>query len=60
MSQAGTAHLEEVRRIHNDDLRQGFGRAVLPNAPAAKFSNADRSWPLPPRQAPGVAGAAKR
>jgi integron integrase len=39
------AHLEEVRRIHNDDLRQGFGRAVLPDALAAKIPNADRSWP---------------
>jgi len=42
--QLQSAHLEEVRRIHNDDLRQGFGRAVLPDALAAKFPNADRSW----------------
>jgi integron integrase len=39
-----STHLEAVRCMHNDDLRQGFGRAVLPDALAAKFPNADRSW----------------
>jgi integron integrase len=38
------AHLEKVRRIHDEDLRLGFGSVVLPTAIDRKFPNADRDW----------------
>ncbi len=38
------AHLERVRRIHDADLRLGFGSVVLPTAIDRKFPNADRDW----------------
>jgi integron integrase len=38
------AHLEVVRRLHDSDLRLGFGSVVLPNALGRKFVNADRDW----------------
>ena len=38
------AHLERVRRVHDADLRCGFGSVVLPTALARKFPNADRDW----------------
>jgi integron integrase len=38
------AHLEVVRRLHDADLRPGFGSVVLPNALNRKFVNADRDW----------------
>jgi integrase len=47
---AGTAkpllmeHLKQVRRTHEQDLRQGFGRVYLPEALARKYPSADREW----------------
>ena len=38
------AHLEQVRRVHDADLRLGFGAVALPNALSRKFVNADRDW----------------
>ena len=38
------AHLEKVRRIHDVDVRCGFGSVVLPTALARKFPKADRDW----------------
>ncbi|MDX6769994.1 MAG: integron integrase [Elusimicrobiota bacterium] len=38
------AHLEEVRRIHDDDLSKGLGRVELPNALARKYPAADKDW----------------
>ena len=38
------AHLQQVRQLHEDDLRDGFGKAPLPNALSRKFPNADREW----------------
>ncbi|HEY3053909.1 MAG TPA: integron integrase, partial [Thermoanaerobaculia bacterium] len=38
------AHLEKVRRIHDEDLRLGFGSVVLPTAIDRTFPNADRDW----------------
>jgi integrase len=38
------AHLREVYRLHRKDLREGFGRGVLPYALARKYFNADREW----------------
>ena len=37
-------HLAKVRQLHEDDLRQGLGRAPLPSALARKYPNADRQW----------------
>lgn len=37
-------HLKQVRQIHQQDLRQGLGRAYLPNALAEKYPNAEREW----------------
>jgi integron integrase len=37
-------HLEEVRRLHRQDLAEGFGRAPLPGALARKYPNADKEW----------------
>lgn len=38
------AHLEKVRRLHDEDLRLGFGSVALPNAIGKKLPNADRDW----------------
>ena len=38
------AHLERVRRVHDTDLRSGFGSVALPTAIGRKFPNADRDW----------------
>ena len=38
------AHLEEVRRLHEEDLEQGFGAVFLPGALAEKYPNAAREW----------------
>src|SRR3989442_973541 len=38
------AHLRDVHRLHRKDLREGFGRVVLPYALARKYPNADREW----------------
>src|SRR5262245_2607482 len=37
------AHLERIRRLHENDLAGGLGRAPLPFAIAEKYPNADRS-----------------
>jgi integron integrase len=37
-------HLEQVRRVHQADLKAGLGRAHLPYALARKYVNADREW----------------
>ena len=37
-------HLEQVRRIHREDLNHGFGHVYLPDALARKYPNADREW----------------
>ena len=37
-------HLAKVRRLHEDDLRQGLGRAPLPGALARRYPNVDRQW----------------
>jgi integron integrase len=38
------AHLASVSRLHDDDLRAGFGAVALPGALAAKYPNAARDW----------------
>jgi len=37
-------HLEQVQRIHREDLNHGFGRVYLPDALARKYPSADREW----------------
>ena len=37
-------HLEKVRRLHEQDIRKGYGRAHLPNALGRKYPNADKEW----------------
>ena len=39
------AHLATVRRQHDTDLAQGFGRVVLPDGLSRKYPNAPREWP---------------
>ena len=38
------AHLRDVWRLHQRDLREGAGRVVLPYALAREYPNADREW----------------
>jgi integron integrase len=38
------AHLANVRRLHENDLRCGLGRAPLPSALVRKYPIADREW----------------
>jgi len=42
--QALLDHLAKMRRLHENDLRRGLGRAPLPGALARKYPNADREW----------------
>ncbi|MDF0643286.1 MAG: hypothetical protein P0111_04600 [Nitrospira sp.] len=37
-------HLNAVRRQHEEDLRQGLGRVVLPHALDRKYPNAGKEW----------------
>lgn len=37
-------HLQDVKRLHEEDLQKGLGRVVLPNALDRKYPNAEREW----------------
>ncbi|MGP1577734.1 MAG: integron integrase [Treponema sp.] len=37
-------HLEHVRRIHEEDCKDGFGSVPLPSALAKKYPNAGKMW----------------
>ena len=37
-------HLASVKRLHTEDLRQGFGAVYLPFALERKYPNASRAW----------------
>src|SRR5439155_13610412 len=37
-------HLEDVRALHNDDLHDGFGAVMLPDALARKIPGAPKEW----------------
>ena len=37
-------HLATVKDLHQDDLRNDYGRVFLPNALARKYPNAEREW----------------
>lgn len=39
-----TTHLQQVKQLHAQDLREGAGRVQLPDALARKYPNADREW----------------
>ena len=36
--------LEQVRRLHERDLKENAGRVMLPDALLRKYTNADREW----------------
>lgn len=38
------AHLEKVKMIHKNDLKDGFSSVYLPNALERKYKNAAREW----------------
>jgi integron integrase len=38
------SHIEQVKRLHEDDPREGFGNVYPPHAPAVKYPNAGREW----------------
>ncbi len=37
-------HLEKVKALHGQDLKEGFGRVYLPFALSKKYPNADKEW----------------
>lgn len=37
-------HLQRVKRIHEQDVADGYGRVELPHALARKYPNANRDW----------------
>lgn len=37
-------HLEQVRKLHEQDLRDGFGTVEMPDALDRKFPNAPKEW----------------
>ena len=37
-------HLSDVKKLHHEDLQQGFGFAPLPTALARKYPNAETEW----------------
>ncbi|MCK4749661.1 MAG: integron integrase [Bacteroidales bacterium] len=37
-------HLEKVRNLHQQDLKEGFGRVYMPYALERKYKNANRQW----------------
>jgi integron integrase len=37
-------HLEGVRRLHDRDVTEGFGKVWMPDALAVKYPNANASW----------------
>lgn len=39
------AHLQTVKAIHQEDLKEGFGEVSLPYALARKYVNAAKEWP---------------
>jgi integron integrase len=39
-----SSHLDQVFRLHQQDLRRGHGRAPLPGALVRKYPNAPREW----------------
>jgi integron integrase len=38
------SHFSYVRRLHQKDLQDGYGRVYLPYALSRKYRNADKSW----------------
>jgi hypothetical protein len=44
IEQSWTAHLQDVKRLHERDLANGHGRVVLPFALERKYPNAASEW----------------
>jgi len=38
------AHLKKVRVIHDNDIKHGYGRVLMPDALDRKYPNANREW----------------
>jgi integrase len=38
------SHLEEVKRLHDKDLAEGYGEVYLPDALGRKYPNAAKEW----------------
>jgi len=60
------AHLKQVKRLHEADLRDGFGSVYLPYALARKYPQAEKEWgwqycfPAPTRSVDPRSGAIRR
>jgi integron integrase len=37
-------HLEKVKKLHEKDLKEGYGMVYLPDALERKYKNADKEW----------------
>ena len=37
-------HLEKVKKLHEEDLKAGFGTVYLPYALERKYRNANKEW----------------
>ena len=37
-------HLRKVKKIHEDDLKSGYGKVIMPGALTRKYPNAAREW----------------
>jgi integron integrase len=61
-----TQHLQQVKRLHQRDLDQGYGSVYLPFALERKYPHADRSWiwqfvfPSPSRSCDPRSGIVRR
>ena len=44
LGEALQLHLEDVRRVHQKDLSEGYGRVVLPHALGRKYPRAPMEW----------------
>jgi integron integrase len=44
LREALALHLDQTRRLHQEDLAQGLGEVFLPDALARKYPNAAREW----------------
>jgi integron integrase len=58
--------LQDVKALHDKDLREGYGETILPNALGAKYINAGREWgwqfifPASQRSMDPLSGATRR
>jgi integron integrase len=59
-------HLKKVKRLHEEDLHEGYGSVYLPYALARKYPHAEKEWcwqhifPAPKRSVDPRSGAVRR